>query len=89
MYTSGGDLHLELPDVAPDTSHHSSLWEIAPYQTKTVMNAKMLAAKERNANAYIKIKTDLKKRKATADRESEEDLEEQSEETLIVPLEVS
>ncbi|VDM37502.1 unnamed protein product [Toxocara canis] len=88
MYTSGGDLHLELPDVAPDTSHHSSLWEIAPYQTKTVMNAKMLAAKERNANAYIKIKTDLKKRKATADRESEEDLEEQSEETLIVPLEV-
>lgn len=26
MYTSGGDLHLELPDVAPDTTHHSSLW---------------------------------------------------------------
>uniref|UniRef100_F1KQA2 Transmembrane protein 131 n=1 Tax=Ascaris suum TaxID=6253 RepID=F1KQA2_ASCSU len=88
MYTSGGDLHLELPDVAPDTTHHSSLWEIAPYQTKTVMNAKMLAAKERNANAYIKIKTDLKKRKAVSGRDGEMETEERSEETLIVPLEV-
>lgn len=52
------------------------------------MNAKMLAAKERNANAYIKIKTDLKKRKAVSGRDGEMETEERSEETLIVPLEV-
>uniref|UniRef100_A0A0R3S3C5 TMEM131_like domain-containing protein n=1 Tax=Elaeophora elaphi TaxID=1147741 RepID=A0A0R3S3C5_9BILA len=26
VYTSGGDLHLELPDVAPETQHSVSLW---------------------------------------------------------------
>ncbi|MCP9259030.1 hypothetical protein DINM_002011 [Dirofilaria immitis] len=44
IYTSDGDLHLELPDVAPETQHPVSLWNIAPYETKTVMNAKLFGA---------------------------------------------
>ncbi|VDD93739.1 unnamed protein product [Enterobius vermicularis] len=89
MYTSGGDVHLELPDTAPDKVHDSSLWEIAPYQTKVIMNAKVLAARERNATAYIKIKTALKKRRNVTGSEGMiRIMEEKSEDTLIVPVEV-
>uniref|UniRef100_A0A0N5AGK4 TMEM131_like domain-containing protein n=1 Tax=Syphacia muris TaxID=451379 RepID=A0A0N5AGK4_9BILA len=90
MYTSGGDVHLELPDTAPDKVHASSLWEIAPYQTKIIMNAKLLAAHERNATAYIKIKTDLKRKKSNSKEQEEivKSVDESFEDTLIVPVEV-
>ncbi|KAM3724049.1 Transmembrane protein [Dirofilaria immitis] len=93
IYTSDGDLHLELPDVAPETQHPVSLWNIAPYETKTVMNAKLFGARERNSSAYIKIKTNRKRRKVK-DKRSSNDLSqtnfsvEHVENTLIVPIEV-
>jgi hypothetical protein len=35
------------------------LQEIAPYQTKTMMKARMIAAREHRATAYIAIKADV------------------------------
>ncbi|CAG9531321.1 unnamed protein product [Cercopithifilaria johnstoni] len=93
VYTSDGDLHLELPDVAPETQHPVSLWDIAPYETKTVMNAKLFGARERNSSAYIKIKTNRKRRKLI-DKWSLKNSPltnigvEYVEDTLIVPVEV-
>lgn len=53
------------------------------------MNAKVLAARERNATAYIKIKTALKKRRNVTGSEGMiRIMEEKSEDTLIVPVEV-
>ncbi|VBB31847.1 unnamed protein product [Acanthocheilonema viteae] len=93
VYTSDGDLHLELPDVAPETQHSASLWDIAPYETKTVMNAKLFGARERNSSAYIKIKTNRKRRKVIDKQLSRNSLQtnisvEHIEDTLIVPVEV-
>ncbi|XP_067136144.1 transmembrane protein 131 isoform X2 [Centruroides vittatus] len=55
MYSSGGDLHLELP--AGDSESPKHLWEIPPYETKSVMRANFVARIERNHTAYIRIKT--------------------------------
>lgn len=55
MYSSGGDLHLELPDgekEGPET-----LWQIQPYQTKSVIKVNFVARLENNHTAYIRIKT--------------------------------
>lgn len=55
MYTSGGDLHLELPNG--DIESPKQLWEIPPYETRIVMRANFVARIERNHTAYIRIKT--------------------------------
>merc|ERR1712079_393873 len=55
MYSSGGDLHLELPDGATEGS--DAIWQIPPYQTKAVMKANFVARLENNHTAYIRIKT--------------------------------
>lgn len=55
MYSSGGDLHLELP--GGQTEGESGLWLIPPYHTKPVMKANFLARMEHNHTAYIRIKT--------------------------------
>ena len=55
MYSSGGDLHLELPDGATEGS--DAIWQIQPYQTKAVMKANFVARFETNHTAYIRIKT--------------------------------
>ena len=55
MYSSGGDLHLELPDGATEGS--DAVWQIPPYQTKAVMKANFVARLENNHTAYIRIKT--------------------------------
>jgi len=55
MYSSGGDLHLELP--GGETEGESGLWQIPPYHTKPVMKANFLARLENNHTAYIRIKT--------------------------------
>lgn len=55
MYSSGGDLHLELP--GGETEGPQALWEIPPFQTKSVMKANFLARLESNHTAYIRIKT--------------------------------
>ncbi len=55
MYSSGGDLHLELP--GGETEGPQTLWQIPPYQTKSVMKANFVARMENNHTAYIRIKT--------------------------------
>lgn len=55
MYSSGGDLHLELP--SGETEGHEAVWQIPPYQTKSVMKANFVARLENNHTAYIRIKT--------------------------------
>jgi len=55
MYSSGGDLHLELP--GGETEGPQALWQIPPFQTKSVMKANFLARLESNHTAYIRIKT--------------------------------
>jgi len=55
MYSSGGDLHLELPSGGNEAD--TALWQIPPYHTKQVMRANFLARAENNHTAYIRIKT--------------------------------
>ena len=52
MYSSGGDLHLELP--GGETEGPQTLWQIPPYQTKSVMKANFVARLENNHTAYIR-----------------------------------
>ena len=52
MYSSGGDLHLELPEGGLEAD--DSLWQIPPYHTKPVMKATFLARAESNHTAYIR-----------------------------------
>lgn len=58
------------------------------------MNAKLLGARERNSSAYIKIRTNRKRRKLIDKHSSKHLLQtngsvEHVEDTLIVPVEVS
>ncbi|XP_055926563.1 transmembrane protein 131-like isoform X3 [Argiope bruennichi] len=55
MYSSGGDLHLELPDGESEAP--KSLWEIPPYETKPVIKANFIARVEKNHTAFIRIRT--------------------------------
>uniref|UniRef100_A0A2R5LBV6 Uncharacterized protein n=1 Tax=Ornithodoros turicata TaxID=34597 RepID=A0A2R5LBV6_9ACAR len=55
VYTSGGDLHLEVPDDENEAT--KDLWEIPPYETKVVMRANFVSRTEKNHTAYICIKT--------------------------------
>ncbi|XP_054166549.1 transmembrane protein 131-like [Oppia nitens] len=55
MYTTGGGLHLELPSGDPEGP--KTLWQIAPFETKTIMRANFLARSEKNHTSYIRIKT--------------------------------
>uniref|UniRef100_A0A8D0GTT3 Transmembrane protein 131 n=1 Tax=Sphenodon punctatus TaxID=8508 RepID=A0A8D0GTT3_SPHPU len=55
MYSSGGDLHLELPTGQQGGS--KKLWEIPPYETKGVMRASFSSREADNHTAFIRIKT--------------------------------
>ncbi|XP_028939043.1 transmembrane protein 131 isoform X2 [Ornithorhynchus anatinus] len=55
MFSSGGDLHLELP--TGQQSGTSKLWEIPPYETKGVMRASFSSREADNHTAFIRIKT--------------------------------
>ncbi|XP_070552188.1 transmembrane protein 131-like isoform X2 [Ptychodera flava] len=55
MYSSGGDLHLELPSGEREALQ--SFWEIPPFQTKSVMRASFVGRIESNHTAFIRIKT--------------------------------
>ncbi|XP_016134995.1 transmembrane protein 131-like [Sinocyclocheilus grahami] len=55
MYTSGGDLHLELPTGQQGGTQ--KLWEIAPFETKGVMRASFSSRDADNHTAFIRIKT--------------------------------
>ncbi|XP_071949675.1 transmembrane protein 131-like [Antedon mediterranea] len=54
IYSSGGDLHLELPTGSQETS--DNLWEIPPYQTRSVMRASFVGRTESNHTAFIRIR---------------------------------
>uniref|UniRef100_A0A8D0E9G6 Transmembrane protein 131 n=1 Tax=Salvator merianae TaxID=96440 RepID=A0A8D0E9G6_SALMN len=55
MYSSGGDLHLELPTGQQGGTR--KLWEIPPYETKGVMRASFSSREADNYTAFIRIKT--------------------------------
>ncbi|XP_058042228.1 transmembrane protein 131 [Ahaetulla prasina] len=55
MYSSGGDLHLELPTGQQGGA--KKLWEIPPYETKGVMRASFSSREADNYTAFIRIKT--------------------------------
>ncbi|XP_070197652.1 transmembrane protein 131-like isoform X2 [Littorina saxatilis] len=56
MFSSEGDLHLELPSGEREATQE--LWEIKPYETKNVMRANFVGRVESNHTAFIRIKTD-------------------------------
>uniref|UniRef100_A0A665TWD4 Uncharacterized protein n=1 Tax=Echeneis naucrates TaxID=173247 RepID=A0A665TWD4_ECHNA len=55
MYSSGGDLHLELPTGQQGGT--GKLWEIPPFETKGVMRASFSSRDVDNHTAFIRIKT--------------------------------
>uniref|UniRef100_A0A8C9V152 Transmembrane protein 131 n=1 Tax=Scleropages formosus TaxID=113540 RepID=A0A8C9V152_SCLFO len=55
MYSSGGDLHLELPTGQQGGTR--KLWEIPPFETKGVMRASFSSRDADNHTAFIRIKT--------------------------------
>ncbi|XP_037086689.1 transmembrane protein 131-like [Pollicipes pollicipes] len=55
MYSSGGDLHLELP--SGDVEGQRAQWEVPPYHSRPVMRASFVARQENNHTAFIRIKT--------------------------------
>lgn len=55
MYSSGGDLHLELPSGESEAS--KKIWEIPPYETKPIVKANFIARIEKNHTAFIRIRT--------------------------------
>ncbi|XP_075446661.1 transmembrane protein 131 isoform X2 [Ascaphus truei] len=55
MYSSGGDLHLELPTGQQGGTRN--LWEIPPYETKGVMRASFSSREADNHTTFIRIKT--------------------------------
>ncbi|XP_041115854.1 transmembrane protein 131-like isoform X1 [Polyodon spathula] len=55
MYSSGGDLHLELPTGQQGGTRR--LWEIPPFETKGVMRASFSSRDADNHTAFIRIKT--------------------------------
>ena len=60
MYSSGGDLHLELPTGEQEANRN--LWEIPPYETKPVMRASILGRTANNHTAFIRIKTNRERK---------------------------
>uniref|UniRef100_A0A1I7YZI3 TMEM131_like domain-containing protein n=1 Tax=Steinernema glaseri TaxID=37863 RepID=A0A1I7YZI3_9BILA len=57
VFSSGGDVHLEMPGGEARTGGDADLWEIPPFATKTVMNAKLIGAQEQNSTSFIAIRT--------------------------------
>ncbi|XP_041456206.1 transmembrane protein 131-like isoform X2 [Lytechinus variegatus] len=79
MYSSGGDLHLELPSGSQEAPRNQ--WEIAPYQTKSVMRASFVGRTENNHTAFIRIRTNRTTHKQGP-------LEAEEGEFLMLPVEV-
>ncbi|TKR67648.1 hypothetical protein L596_023768 [Steinernema carpocapsae] len=82
IFSSGGDVHLEIPEGDMRTGGDADLWEIPPFATKTVMNAKLIGAHERNATSFVAIRAlkPLDGVPNTADNPKEE--------TILVPIEM-
>ena len=52
MYSSGGDLHLELP--SGDVEGSRAQWQVPPYHSRPVMRASFVARQENNHTAFIR-----------------------------------
>jgi hypothetical protein len=57
MYSSGGDLHLEL--LSGQLQGSKSLWEIRPYETKPIARANFFGREAVNHTSFIRVKTNL------------------------------
>ncbi|KAK4301005.1 hypothetical protein Pmani_026827 [Petrolisthes manimaculis] len=55
MYSTGGDLHLEL--LSGSQEGQKNLWNIPPYHTRPLMRANFVARRENNHTAYVRIVT--------------------------------
>ncbi|XP_071786597.1 transmembrane protein 131-like [Asterias amurensis] len=77
MYSSGGELHLELPTGSPEAPQN--LWEIPPYTTRSVMRASFTGRVESNHTAFIRIKTNHTRNRRVDQEENE---------LLMLPVEV-
>jgi len=53
-------VHLELPGDELDEFRDDVIWEIAPFETRTVASARIVGAEELNTTAYIGMKLRLK-----------------------------
>uniref|UniRef100_A0A0N5CEY7 TMEM131_like domain-containing protein n=1 Tax=Strongyloides papillosus TaxID=174720 RepID=A0A0N5CEY7_STREA len=59
VISSHSDVHLELPDSKTIKEISIDSWEIEPFATKKLINAKILGAHEQNLVSYITLKTKL------------------------------
>ncbi|ROT80285.1 hypothetical protein C7M84_000981 [Penaeus vannamei] len=55
MYSTGGDLHLEL--LSGSQEGQKNVWNIPPYHTRPLMKANFVARRENNHTAYVRIVT--------------------------------
>ncbi|KFD45994.1 hypothetical protein M513_13126, partial [Trichuris suis] len=56
MYSSDSSLHLDLPvDCA---NNKASFWNIPPFRTKRLANARVIGNRVKNTSAFIRLKTD-------------------------------
>ncbi|CAL4059236.1 unnamed protein product, partial [Meganyctiphanes norvegica] len=55
MYSTGGDLHLEL--LSGSQEAHKNIWNIPPYHTRALMRANFVARRENNHTSYVRIVT--------------------------------
>uniref|UniRef100_A0A915DE29 TMEM131 second Ig-like domain-containing protein n=1 Tax=Ditylenchus dipsaci TaxID=166011 RepID=A0A915DE29_9BILA len=84
VFSSDANVQVELPGVGSfSRSAHSYLWEIAPYETKSIANVNVLGNVERNSTSFVYINMRLK------DRGLEIESEQLSSNlSLVIPLEV-
>jgi hypothetical protein len=54
IYSSGGDVNLELP--TGELEAVKELWQIQPFETKAVIRAKFRASVQRNHTCYLRIR---------------------------------
>ncbi|MPC91229.1 Transmembrane protein 131 [Portunus trituberculatus] len=52
MYSTGGDLHLEL--LSGLQEGQKAMWNIPPYHTQPLMRANFVARRENNHTAYVR-----------------------------------
>lgn len=52
MYSTGGDLHLEL--LSGSQEGQKNVWNIPPYHTRPLMKANFVARRENNHTAYVR-----------------------------------
>ncbi|CEF65202.1 Transmembrane protein 131-like [Strongyloides ratti] len=90
IISSHNDVHLELPDSKTIKEISVDSWEIEPFTTKTLINAKILGAHEQNLLSYITLKTKLidKDRKKFIKSKFSDTFENSVADNIIIPVDV-